>query len=80
VIRDTENGKKRKVIVCRKFVSVNSTIQAIWKNKNYQCVRTERIEIKRFRQPKRSDVDKTLLSGFSNTGVTLYQWQVLFVL
>jgi len=47
--------------------------------KNYQCVRTERIEIKQFRQPERSDVDETLLSGFSNTGVILYQWQVLFV-
>ena len=64
----------------RKFGPVNSTIQAIWENnKNYQCVRTERIEIKRFRQSERSDVVETLLSGFSNTGVTLYQWLVLFV-
>lgn len=67
------------MIVCRKFGSVNSTIQAIWKNnKNYQYVRTERIEIKRFRQPERRDLE-TLLSGFCETRVTLYQWLVLFV-
>jgi len=73
VIRDIKKKlKKCKIIVYRKFGPVNSTIQVIWENyKNYQCVRTEQIEIKLFRQPERSDVDETLLSGISNTGVTL---------
>jgi hypothetical protein len=34
VIREIENGK-RKADVCREFGLVNSTVQTIWKNKNY---------------------------------------------
>jgi len=65
VIRQTANGKNE-ANVCREFGLIASKIQTIWRNRTKIISVFEQNESrsKRFRNPKRSDVDEALLKWF----------------